>query len=402
MKPFRLPLICLLFALQNPPAAHSGEPPAAVERIAAFGRDLAAKRGPGTYVDCPLSTYRALAMLWAGAKNATADQIALVLKDPGGRDLWADLEAWQEMRRDLSGGTLPVAAQERLWIQAEYPVEAGYADFLGQRGLEAPGSVDFISDPEKAREQINRWAAAATRNQVPSLFPGGAFSGNTRVVLAGTVYFQGRWEEAFDPEQTRTESFRGRSGPAPVPLMHRKGRMVYAEDHGWQIVGLPFDDQGTQLVVALPPEDSPELADRLGAGDPIDAWTAAGQEREVDLFLPRFSISSSLDLSAWLAELGMPDAFSRDRADFSGLNPELYLSGVYQGVSIVVDESGVEAAAGAGAVMDMKGAFAPALPPVVFRADRPFFFCVRDALSGLVYFSGCLADAAPAPRPAGH
>lgn len=154
--------------------------------------------------------------------------------------------------------------------------------------------------------------------------------------------------------------------------------------------------------MALPPEDAATLSDRIGGVSPIDAWTAAGQEREVDLFLPRFSISSSLNLSAWLAELGMPDAFSRERADFSGLNSELYLSGVYQGVSIAVDESGVEAAAGAGAVMDVKGAFAPALPPVVFRADRPFFFYVRDALSGLVYFSGCLADAAPAPGAAGH
>lgn len=396
MKPFCLSLVCAFFALQNPPAVRSGEPQQAVDRIAAFGRDLAAKRGPGTYVDCPLSTYRALAMVWAGAKNETADQIARVLKDPGGRQFWADLDAWQEMRRDLLGGPLPVSAQERLWIQADYPVEAGYVDFLSQRGLEAPGPVDFVSDPEKARDQINRWAAAATRNQVPALFPAGAFSGNTRVVLAGTVVFQGRWETAFDPDQTRTETFRGRSGSAPVPLMHRKGRLVYAADNGWQIVGLTFDDLGTQLIVALPPEESAEWTDRIGAGGPIDAWVAAGQEREVDLFLPRFSISSSQDLSARLAELGMPDAFSRDRADFSGVNPELYLSGVFQGVSIVVDESGVEAAAAAGAVLGAKGAFAPAMPPVVFRADRPFYFCVRDALSGLVYFSGSLADAPPA------
>ena len=396
MKPFCLSLVCLFFVLQNLPAGHAGEPQQAVDRIADFGRDLAAKRGPGTYVDCPLSTYRALAMLWAGAKNETADQISRVLKNPGGQELWADLDAWQEMLRDVSGGALPVTAQERLWIQAEYLIAPTYSDFLSQRGLEAPGQTDFITNPEAARDQINRWAAAATRDLVPSLFPAGAFSGNTRVVLAGTVVFQGRWEETFDSDQTRAEPFRGRSGSAPVPLMHRKGRMVYAEVSGWQIVGLSFDDHSTQLVVALPPEDSAELTDRIGGGSPIDAWLATGQERKVDLFLPRFSISTSLNLSAWLAELGMPDAFSRDEADFSGLNPELYLSGVYQGVSVVVNEAGVEAAAAAGAVLGMKSAFAPALPPVVFRADRPFFFYVRDAASGLVYFSGCLADAAEA------
>lgn len=393
MKPFYLCLACAWFALPHPAAGRAEDPQAAVERIASFGRDLAAQREPGTYVDCPLSAYRALAMLWAGAKNETADQIARVLKDPGGRQLWSDLDALQGMRRDYSGGAEPLATRERLWIQDGYPIEPGFLDFLVRRGLDSPGPADFISDSETARNQINRWAAVATGERIPALFPAGSFSGNTRAVLAGTVVFEGRWETAFDLDQTRKEPFHGRSGSAPIPLMHRKGRMVFAEAAGWQIVGLPFADHLTQLVVALPPENSGAGTDRIGGDGPVEAWMAAGQEREVDLFLPRFAVSSSYDLSARLAELGMSDAFSREQADFSGVNPNLYLSGVYQGVTVQVNEAGVEATAGAGAVLDVKSAFTPAMPPVVFRADRPFFFYVRDAISGLVCFSGFLADA---------
>ncbi len=398
MKSGGLFLLCAFVVLQNPLAGRAEDPQRAAERIASFGRELAASRGAGTYVDCPLSVYRALAMLWAGARNETADQIARVLDDPGGAQLWSDLDALQSMLRDFSGGALPVTTRERLWTQAGYPLAPAYVDFLGRHGLEAPGSADFVADPDQCREQINRWAAEATRDRVPALFPAGAFSGATRAVLAGTVFFQGRWAESFDPAQTRPEIFHGLAGAAPIPLMHRKGRLVYAENPEWQIVGLPFDDRVTELIVALPAPDSADRPDGSGA---LAAWMAAGQEREVDLFLPRFSVSSSLDLSARLAEMGMPDAFSRDRADFSGVNPELYLSGVFQGVSVAVDESGAVAAAGAGAVLNVKSmAFRPP-PPVVFRADRPFFFFIRDAASGLIYFSGRLADAPEAPASAG-
>lgn len=389
MKSGGLFLLCAFVVLQHPLAGRAEDPPRAAERIASFGRELASSRDVGTYVDCPLGVYRALAMLWAGAKNETADQIARVLDDPGGAQLWSDLDALQ--------GALPVTTRERLWIQDGYPIAPAYVEFLGRHGLEAPGSADFGADPEKCREQINRWAAEATRGRVSALFPAGAFSGVTRAVLAGTVFFRGRWEKAFDPDQTRSEIFHGLAGDAPIPLMHRKGRWVYAENPEWQVVGLPFDDRATELIVALPAPDSVARPDGFGA---LAAWTAAGQKREVDLFLPRFSVSSSLELSARLAEMGMPDAFSRDRADFSGVNPELYLAGVFQGVSVAVDESGAVAAAGAGAVLNVKSMAFRAPPPVVFRADRPFFFYIRNAASGLIYFSGRLADAPEAPAAA--
>jgi len=53
-----------------------------------------------------------------------------------------------------------------------------------------------------------------------------------------------------------------------------------------------------------------------------------------------------------------------------------------------VEETGTEAAAATGVVM-MKRAARPA-PPVVFRADHPFLFLIRDNRSGSILFLGRL------------
>ena len=107
----------------------------------------------------------------------------------------------------------------------------------------------------------------------------------------------------------------------------------------------------------------------------------------------------ALALAEPLKALGMPRAFDRRRADFTGIaNPKdpedrLYVGNVFHKAFVKTDEKGTEAAA-ASAVVMMRAAGMPAPPPVVFRADRPFLFLIRDQASGAVLFLGRVADPA--------
>ncbi len=58
---------------------------------------------------------------------------------------------------------------------------------------------------------------------------------------------------------------------------------------------------------------------------------------------------------------------------------------------VAVDENGTEAAA-ATAVVARAGAALVSDPPVVFRADHPFLFFIRDSESKVVLFAGRLVD----------
>lgn len=72
--------------------------------------------------------------------------------------------------------------------------------------------------------------------------------------------------------------------------------------------------------------------------------------------------------------------------DFGGITPgPLLVSDVVQKTFVSVDESGTEAAA-ATAVVTLDP-FAGA-DPLVFKADHPFLFAIRDRSSGKVLFMG--------------
>jgi serpin B len=86
----------------------------------------------------------------------------------------------------------------------------------------------------------------------------------------------------------------------------------------------------------------------------------------------------------------MPLAFKHGAADFSGItgNRELAISAVVHKAFVEVDEKGTEAAAATGVVFSRAAVVAQ--PPVIFRADHPFFFLIRDTRSGSILFMGRL------------
>eukprot|EP01024_Parvocaulis_polyphysoides_P040990 TRINITY_DN37475_c0_g1_i1.p1 TRINITY_DN37475_c0_g1~~TRINITY_DN37475_c0_g1_i1.p1 ORF type:complete len:117 (-),score=18.72 TRINITY_DN37475_c0_g1_i1:58-408(-) len=68
----------------------------------------------------------------------------------------------------------------------------------------------------------------------------------------------------------------------------------------------------------------------------------------VELFLPKFTVNFSMQLSDSLKTLGMQDAFDVGSANFEGMvddGQKFYVSEGFHKTKVVVDESGTEAAA---------------------------------------------------------
>ena len=88
--------------------------------------------------------------------------------------------------------------------------------------------------------------------------------------------------------------------------------------------------------------------------------------------------------------MGMPDAFARGAADFSGMDgaEDLSISRVLHKAWGAVNEAGTEAAAVTVTIITTS-----VMPPaLVFRADHPFLFFIRDNQSGSVLFLGRVAN----------
>jgi hypothetical protein len=118
----------------------------------------------------------------------------------------------------------------------------------------------------------------------------------------------------------------------------------------------------------------------------LDGLIGRMTRQPVEIYLPRFSLESAFDLNQPLSNLGMPDAFAPERADFSGIDgmQDLSVSFVRHQAWVEVDETGTEAAAAT--VTGVTTSVVISAP--VFRVDHPFIFIIRDRHTGSLLFLG--------------
>jgi len=116
----------------------------------------------------------------------------------------------------------------------------------------------------------------------------------------------------------------------------------------------------------------------------FDSIISSMEYATVDLGFPKFTITKDLTLTGVLTEMGMPNAFNRDLADFSGITTEkrLYIENVFHKAFVAVDEKGTEAAAATAVLV------APSSLPEYLNIDHPFIFVIRDTVHGQILFIG--------------
>ena len=391
------------------PAQAATPPPAPPEAAAfarasnAFGLELYGKLRDqtGNLALSPASLSLALTMAWAGAQGETAAQMQKVLHLEGASE--QVLGSAGKLGAFLQSPAQPVTVRlaNRLFGEKSYAFEPS---FLQQTqaafgaGLEP---VDFRAAAEPARQQINGWVASQTERRIQGLIPPQGVDQDTRLVLVNAVYFLGAWAERFDEKQTAPAPFHlTASGTKEVPFMSRIGKVRVASADGVRLCELPYQGEGFAMTIVMP-----EAVDGLGAvekslsADKLQQWSSALGEERVWLRLPKFELNptESLSLAAPLKSLGMTAAFSRDRADFTGIakpaDPadRLYVTKVFHKAFVKVEEKGTEAAGASAVVMSRKGS-AEAAMPIELRIDRPFLFFIRERSSGTVLFMGRVVD----------
>jgi hypothetical protein len=126
--------------------------------------------------------------------------------------------------------------------------------------------------------------------------------------------------------------------------------------------------------------------------------------RDVNVYLPKFKLETGVTLKDTLSDMGMPIAFSNG-ADFLGISDiALKISEVRHKAFIELDEEGTEAAAATSIEMIMTTSIHQTAPPILFNADHPFHFLIRDNVTGSTLFMGRVArpegELAAVPEPA--
>jgi len=271
-----------------------------------------------------------------------------------------------------------------LWNQDGLPLRTDFVEtLLGSYGAHAD-SADFARNPSEAVQKINSWTAAQTNGKIGSLFDEANLGKDTKLLLTNGVYFEAAWDHVFDRTRTRAAEFRVSSEKSiRTQMMNQTDEFRYVQSKDCQCLELPYAESRFSMVIFLPQDITGLKALTESLTERYEAFIREMRPVQVSVSLPKFSLTGAYELQEQLAAMGMTSAFS-GRANFSKMSDsgELMLSKVVHKVFVRVDEVGTKAGAATGTVA------VPRLQPIEFRADRPFFFVIRDRVSEGIVFAG--------------
>ena len=373
------------------------------EFLSASTAQFLAGAGEDNRIYSPLNVYMALSMLAETAGENSRQQILDLLQVDSIealRDRAAAL--WKDHYRD--DGTVTSILGNSLWLRSGMTYSQKVLNTLAEDYYASSFSGEMGS--EEYDQALRDWLNEQTGGLLAEQTEGLEMKPETVLALASTIYFKAAWDDEFNKERTETDTFHALSGDVDADFMRRTldGAFYWGDDFTaaelrFQEGGgmwLPLPAEGTtvdQLLESGQAMDfllSPKYDRYDDKGNvAVEGWT--GQKYlTIHLSMPKFDVSSDLDLIDGLKELGVTDVFDGSVSNFDPLGAStddpLYVSQAKHAARVKVDEEGCEAAAYTVMMVDPTSA-APPNDEVDFTLDRPFLFAITGD-SGLPLFTG--------------
>ena len=346
--------------------------------------------GEENRVCSPLNVYMALAMLAAVTDGESRGQILSAL----GADSLDELQTraallWQENSWD--DGLVTSMLANSIWLRDGYEYNEETLRKLGEDFFASAFSGEMGSDSYNT--ELQNWIDQNTGGLLAEQVSGVQLRPETVLALVSTIYYSAQWSDPFYEQNNTQDTFHAPSGDETATFMHRSsgGTVYYGE--GFMATGLSLQNSGYMWL--LKPDAGVNAAELLQSGDAVDFLLANGdwaqsQWAEIDLSIPKFDVSSDLDLLDALAQLGMTDVQTPGTADFTPLTTAnqlpLALTEAKHAARVKIDEDGCEAAAYT-ILMVTETAEMPPEEIVEFKLDEPFLFAITG-IDGLPLFVG--------------
>lgn len=345
--------------------------------------------GSENIVYSPANVYMALAMLAEVTDGESRQQILDLLGTDSIETLRTEAAyLWGSNYSD--DGLLTTVLANSLWLSDSLSynedtlkrlAETYYATtFSGTMGSEYYNAV------------LQSWLNHQTGNLLEDAVKDLEFDPQTVMALASTIYFKGTWGDKFSEQLTTEDIFHCANGEeTTVDFMHRDetGFAYWGESY----TAIEKDIENGASMWLILPDEGKTVEDVLNEGE-IFTMTLDGvqwsQKKNVQIHLsmPKFDVSSKLDLISGLENLGVKDVFDSTVSDFTPLMDDLTdvsISQVEHAARVTVDEDGCEAAAYT--VMMAECADAVCEDEIDFVLDRPFIFVITG-WSGQPLFIG--------------
>ena len=337
----------------------------------------------------PYSLYSVLMMTMTGCSGKTLEELRGLLDVEEEPKILEDMAMTRNLLSNQTDDFVFASSNFIFVDETVTPLMPNFIQVNADTFNSTPTTVDF-TQKQTSSKTINDAVKNATSGKIEDFIDPESMSGDTLIMLVNAVYLKANWMHPFRELPLDSDFHLLNGKTIQTKTMFQESHLSIAElpELKSRAVRLPYSGGSLSMVIILPDEldGLPEVEKSLQSFD-LSA-IKFGDIESVSISLPKFKLSSEMELKESLQRVGVTDLFGGANLERMTARKDLKVESVLHKSMFEVSENSTEAAA-ASAVQIVPRI---ASVPLYFTCDRPFMFYVEDGLTGLTLFIGRLVD----------
>lgn len=340
----------------------------------------------------PLSLNMALSMMAEGTAGNTRNEILSYLGDeckPDNNIAYLGIvDSMYNSEDEYMGYKNVLEISNSVWHDNSISIKDEYKEFLQTGFVADVNGVEFMTDPEGAANQMNKWCKDKTHGLIEKMIDGDKIrSSGIVLTLANSVYFESPWTDSWSLADSVNEDktftkFDGTKIENTQYISDKFGG--YKENDKAEAISCYYNN-GIKFTAILPKDEGEFNISDLD----INGLMTSSYITDYDVMvkMPYINFSSDMSLGNSLRELGINGIFGA--GDFSPMtdNNDITVSDVLQSTKIELDENGTKAAAVTS--IQMRNTAVAELKDIKnIEFNRPFVFMIQDEDNNQTLFMG--------------
>ncbi len=335
----------------------------------------------------PLNLYFALGMLAEMTDGNSRTQVLDLMGATSTEALREDIAAlWLSNYSD--DGRVTSLLANSLWLSDRYTFNQPTLDILAQN--HRASSYRGTMGDEAFNETFRAWMNEQTGGLLKDSVDGLEFTPATVLALTSTIYYAAGWRDEFSESMTAERTFHAPTGDVTHEFLNESTSGSYYWGENFAATAKYLEGNGKMWLIL--PDEGISPKDLLTDEGVTALYTGGESNRttvQINLSVPKFDVSSDLDLTESLTALGITDVFDPAVSDFTPITTQsdgLAVTEAKHAARVTIDEEGCLAAAYT-VMMVTETAMMPPEEEVDLIFDRPFLF-VLTGEDGAVLFMG--------------